>query len=155
PGCAFELGKVVESWERWRVMWRKAGKWSSGGEGHHKVASPSRQEEGSDYGASIRDALHLADAEGIECLPNEEIFAELVKMSEPYGMSLVHQWDMLSSASPQVVKGFSRVETLLFEGMIVEQQVVKGDDDEVRVEDVNAVGVVTKGVVNAADDMVP
>nr|GEX99990.1 hypothetical protein [Tanacetum cinerariifolium] len=30
-GCAFELGKVVESWEKWRVMWRKAGKWSSGG----------------------------------------------------------------------------------------------------------------------------
>nr|GEY84423.1 hypothetical protein [Tanacetum cinerariifolium] len=51
----------------------------------------------------------------------------------------------------QVVKGFSRVETPLFEGMIVEQQVVKGDDDEVHVEDVNAVGVVTKGVVNAAD----
>nr|GFA37643.1 hypothetical protein [Tanacetum cinerariifolium] len=30
-GCAFELGKVVESWEKWRVMWRKAGKCSSGG----------------------------------------------------------------------------------------------------------------------------
>nr|GEZ99352.1 hypothetical protein [Tanacetum cinerariifolium] len=30
-GCAFELGKVVESWEKWRVMWRKPGKWSSGG----------------------------------------------------------------------------------------------------------------------------
>nr|GFB01132.1 hypothetical protein [Tanacetum cinerariifolium] len=29
-GYAFELGKVVESWEKWRVMWRKAGKWSSG-----------------------------------------------------------------------------------------------------------------------------
>nr|GEZ16968.1 reverse transcriptase domain-containing protein [Tanacetum cinerariifolium] len=28
--CAFELGMVVESWEKWRVMWRKAGKWSSG-----------------------------------------------------------------------------------------------------------------------------
>nr|GFA04285.1 hypothetical protein [Tanacetum cinerariifolium] len=32
PGCAFELGNVVGSWEKWRVMWRKAGKWSSGGE---------------------------------------------------------------------------------------------------------------------------
>nr|GEW28375.1 hypothetical protein [Tanacetum cinerariifolium] len=29
-GCAFELGKVVESWEKWRVMWRKAGKWGRG-----------------------------------------------------------------------------------------------------------------------------
>nr|GFB51141.1 hypothetical protein [Tanacetum cinerariifolium] len=31
--------------------------------------------------ASIRDGLHLDDAEGIECLPNEEIFAELARMS--------------------------------------------------------------------------
>nr|GEZ54465.1 hypothetical protein [Tanacetum cinerariifolium] len=30
--------------------------------------------------ASIRDALRLDDAEGIECLPNEEIFAELARM---------------------------------------------------------------------------
>nr|GEX74458.1 copia protein [Tanacetum cinerariifolium] len=30
--------------------------------------------------ATIRDALHLDDAEGIECLPNEEIFAELARM---------------------------------------------------------------------------
>nr|GEZ52811.1 hypothetical protein [Tanacetum cinerariifolium] len=30
--------------------------------------------------ATIRDALCLDDAEGIECLPNEEIFAELARM---------------------------------------------------------------------------
>nr|GFC68313.1 hypothetical protein [Tanacetum cinerariifolium] len=30
-GCTFELGKVVESWEKWRLRWRKSGKWSSGG----------------------------------------------------------------------------------------------------------------------------
>nr|GEV16663.1 uncharacterized mitochondrial protein AtMg00810-like [Tanacetum cinerariifolium] len=30
--------------------------------------------------ASIRDALRLDDAEGIECLPNEEIFIELARM---------------------------------------------------------------------------
>nr|GFD21666.1 hypothetical protein [Tanacetum cinerariifolium] len=29
----------------------------------------------------IRDALRLDDAEGIECLPNEEIFTELARMS--------------------------------------------------------------------------
>nr|GEX79201.1 hypothetical protein [Tanacetum cinerariifolium] len=29
---------------------------------------------------TIRDALRLADAEGIECLPNEEIFTELARM---------------------------------------------------------------------------
>nr|GFA22817.1 hypothetical protein [Tanacetum cinerariifolium]GFA24389.1 hypothetical protein [Tanacetum cinerariifolium] len=30
--------------------------------------------------AIIRDALRLADAEGINCLPNEEIFTELARM---------------------------------------------------------------------------
>nr|GFC66701.1 xylulose kinase-1 [Tanacetum cinerariifolium] len=30
--------------------------------------------------ATIKEALHLDDAEGIECLPNEEIFAELARM---------------------------------------------------------------------------
>nr|GEZ76878.1 hypothetical protein [Tanacetum cinerariifolium] len=30
--------------------------------------------------ATIRDALHLDDAEGIDCLPNEEIFATLARM---------------------------------------------------------------------------
>nr|GEU50810.1 putative ribonuclease H-like domain-containing protein [Tanacetum cinerariifolium] len=30
--------------------------------------------------ATIRDALHLDDAEGIDCLPNEEIFTELTRM---------------------------------------------------------------------------
>nr|GEU50297.1 hypothetical protein [Tanacetum cinerariifolium] len=30
--------------------------------------------------AAIRDALHLDDAEGVDCLPNEEIFIELARM---------------------------------------------------------------------------
>nr|GFA38240.1 hypothetical protein [Tanacetum cinerariifolium] len=30
--------------------------------------------------AAIREALHLDDAEGVDCLPNEEIFAELARM---------------------------------------------------------------------------
>nr|GFA08154.1 xylulose kinase-1 [Tanacetum cinerariifolium] len=30
--------------------------------------------------ATIRDALRLDDAEGVDCLPNEEIFAELARM---------------------------------------------------------------------------
>nr|GFA22347.1 putative ribonuclease H-like domain-containing protein [Tanacetum cinerariifolium] len=30
--------------------------------------------------AAIRDALRLDDAEGIDCLPNEEIFTELARM---------------------------------------------------------------------------
>nr|GEY50295.1 hypothetical protein [Tanacetum cinerariifolium] len=32
--------------------------------------------------AAIRDALYLDDAEGVDCLPNEEIFTELARMEE-------------------------------------------------------------------------
>nr|GEX84966.1 hypothetical protein [Tanacetum cinerariifolium] len=53
--------------------------------------------------ASVRQALHLDDDESVDCLPNEEIFAELARMG--------------------VGKGFSRVDTPLFEGMLVPQQV--------------------------------
>nr|GEU52867.1 hypothetical protein [Tanacetum cinerariifolium] len=75
--------------------------------------------------ATIRDALRLDDAEGIECLPNEEIFIE-------------------------VGKGCSGVETLVFEGMIVEQQVGEGVDEV----HVPAVGVDNEGDASAADDEV-
>nr|GEX72637.1 uncharacterized mitochondrial protein AtMg00810-like [Tanacetum cinerariifolium] len=54
----------------------------------------------------------------------------------------------------RVRKGFSGVETPLFKGMIVEQQVDEGVD-EVHKEGVPAAGVVAKGVVSAADDEVP
>nr|GEW89925.1 ribonuclease H-like domain-containing protein [Tanacetum cinerariifolium] len=67
--------------------------------------------------ATIRDALRLTDGEGIDCLPNEELFTELSRMG--------------------VRKGFSRVDTPLFEGMIVTQQADEGAA-EVNVNDVPA-----------------
>nr|GEX19446.1 putative ribonuclease H-like domain-containing protein [Tanacetum cinerariifolium] len=54
----------------------------------------------------------------------------------------------------RVGKGFSRVDTPLFEGMIVEQQVDEGAD-EVYVEDVPAVGVADKGAASVTNDDVP
>nr|GEV24052.1 uncharacterized mitochondrial protein AtMg00810-like [Tanacetum cinerariifolium] len=51
---------------------------------------------------TVREALHLDDADSIDCLLNEEIFTELARM--------------------RVGKGFSGVETPLFEGIIVAQQ---------------------------------
>nr|GEV99645.1 hypothetical protein [Tanacetum cinerariifolium] len=56
--------------------------------------------------ATIREALRLDDTKSIDCLPNEEIFTELSRMG--------------------VGKGFSRVDTPLFEGMIVTQQADEG-----------------------------
>nr|GEZ97284.1 hypothetical protein [Tanacetum cinerariifolium] len=54
----------------------------------------------------------------------------------------------------RVGKGFSRVETPLFEEMLVALEVEEGDDDEAHGEDVNA-GDAVEGDVNAANDEVP
>nr|GEV92826.1 hypothetical protein [Tanacetum cinerariifolium] len=51
-------------------------------------------------------------------------------------------------------KGFSKVETPLFEGMILEQQVAEGAN-EVHDEGVPAAGIVVEGDVSAANDEVP
>nr|GEV85997.1 hypothetical protein [Tanacetum cinerariifolium] len=100
--------------------------------------------------ATIRDALCLDDARGVECLPNEEIFAELARIGyEKPSTKLTFYKAFFSS---QVGKGFSRVETPLFEGMLVAQEVEEGDADE-NVENVNA-GDTAKGDVSAAHDEV-
>nr|GEU37262.1 xylulose kinase-1 [Tanacetum cinerariifolium] len=75
--------------------------------------------------ATIREALRLDDAESIDCLPNEEIFTELSRMG--------------------VRKGFSRVDTPSFKGMIMAQQ-----DDDVADEDAASVDV--DDVPAAADE---
>nr|GEU56697.1 putative ribonuclease H-like domain-containing protein [Tanacetum cinerariifolium] len=54
----------------------------------------------------------------------------------------------------RVGKGFSRVDTPLFEGMLVAQEVGKGVADEVHDEVVHAAGVATQGDVSATHDEV-
>nr|GEY28851.1 hypothetical protein [Tanacetum cinerariifolium] len=102
---------------------------------------------------TVRQALRLDDAKSIDCLHNEEIFAELVRMSlvrnvdssSKFYMYLRFLQLMISAqvvdlsshttkyTSPaltqkvfanmrRVGKGFSRVDTPLFEGMLVPQQ---------------------------------
>nr|GEX17816.1 hypothetical protein [Tanacetum cinerariifolium] len=55
---------------------------------------------------TIRQNLRLDDANGIDCLPNEEIFAELARMGYEKpglpGMNIVLPWPRLSSALQQV-----------------------------------------------------
>nr|GFC59541.1 hypothetical protein [Tanacetum cinerariifolium] len=57
---------------------------------------------------TIRQALRLDDADGVDCLSNEEIFAELARMGYEKpglaGMNLVLPWLQLSSALPQDVE---------------------------------------------------
>nr|GEV68941.1 hypothetical protein [Tanacetum cinerariifolium] len=124
--------------------------------------------------ATIREALHLDDAEGVDCLPNEEIFTELARMSyeKPstkltfYKAFFSSQWNLVRNVdSPtkfymyprflqlmirkQVGKGFFGVETPLFESMLVEQQVDKEGYADENVEEVNA-GDAAEGDVSAA-----
>nr|GEW29161.1 hypothetical protein [Tanacetum cinerariifolium] len=201
--------------------------------------------------ATIRDTLRLDDEEGVECLLNEEIFADLARMGyeKPstkltfYKAFFSRQWKFLihtrlqcmsakrtlwiefsSSMASAVIclssgrkfnfskyifdslvrnvdsptkfymyprflqlmirkqvgdlsthttkytspaltrkvfanmrragKGFFRVYTPLFEGMVVAQEVGKGVADEVHDEGVPTTGITTEGVVSAADDVV-
>nr|GEU44722.1 copia protein [Tanacetum cinerariifolium] len=163
--------------------------------------------------ATIRDALRLDDAKGIDCLLSEEIFAELSRMGyekpstkltfykaffSPQWKFLIHtipqcmsanrtSWNEFSSSmalaviclftsrkfnfskyifdspvrnmdSPtnfyMVAKGCSRVETPLFEGMIVAPQAGKGAV-EVNVDNVSAVGVADEGGASVTVDDVP
>nr|GEX53917.1 ribonuclease H-like domain-containing protein [Tanacetum cinerariifolium] len=142
--------------------------------------------------ATVREALRLDDEEGAECLPNEEIFAELARIGyeKPstkltfYKAFFLSQWKNVDSptkfymypcflqlmidlstnttkyTSPaltqkvfanmrRVCKGFSGVETPLFEGMLVEQQVVEEGDVDGNDETVN-IGDAAKGDVTAA-----
>nr|GEU71716.1 hypothetical protein [Tanacetum cinerariifolium] len=129
--------------------------------------------------ATIRDVLCLDDAEGIDCLPNEEIFTELARMGyekpstkltfyKAFFLSqwkfLIHtilqcmstkrtSWNEFSSSMASAVICLS-TETPLFEGMIVAQQVGEGAA-KVNVEDVSTAGVAAEGAASAADDEVP
>nr|GEU34774.1 xylulose kinase-1 [Tanacetum cinerariifolium] len=155
--------------------------------------------------ATIKDALHLDDAEGVDCLPNEEIFAEFARMGyeKPstkltfYKPFFLSQWNFVRNVdsttkfymyprflqliirkqvrdlsthttkytSPaltqkvfphmkRVGKGVFRVETPLFVGMLVEQEIdAKGDADE-HVEEVNT-GDAAEGDDSAAHGEVP
>nr|GEV79067.1 hypothetical protein [Tanacetum cinerariifolium] len=135
--------------------------------------------------ATIRDALRLNDAEGIDCLPNKEIFAELSRMGYEKPSTkltfykaffsqqwkfLIHtilqcmsakrtSWNKFSSSMASAViclstgKGFSGVDTPLFEGMIVAQQVDESAA-EVNVDDVPTAGVAYEGYANVNADVV-
>nr|GFA13447.1 xylulose kinase-1 [Tanacetum cinerariifolium] len=111
---------------------------------------------------TVQEALYLDDADSIDCLPNKEIFTELARMgyekpltkltfirrfSQPYEeygqfikvlyVSTIPTTDDKSTS--WVGKGFSKVETSLFESMIVAQQaddVADEGDAGVNVDDV-------------------
>nr|GEY91431.1 putative ribonuclease H-like domain-containing protein [Tanacetum cinerariifolium] len=105
--------------------------------------------------ATIQEALRLDDAEGVECLSNEEIFVELARMGyEKPSTKLSFYQEFFSSQWKKVGKGFFGVETLLFKGMLVAHEVVTEGDAEVHGEEVNA-GDTAEGDVSNAHGEVP
>nr|GEY84817.1 hypothetical protein [Tanacetum cinerariifolium] len=102
--------------------------------------------------ATIRDALHLDDEEGMDCLLNEEIFVELARMGyEKPSIKLTFYNAFFSS---QVGKGFFGVETPLFESMLLEQHVDDEGDTHENNETANA-GDAAEGDISAAHGEVP
>nr|GEU85143.1 hypothetical protein [Tanacetum cinerariifolium] len=115
----------------------------------------------------IRKILQLDDAEGVVCLPNEEIFAGLAQMGyeKPstkltfYKAFFSSQWKFLFHSSTvieyispaltqkvftnmrRVGKGFSGVETPLFEGMLAASQLAEEGIAEEQVQADGAVAV--------------
>nr|GEU59915.1 hypothetical protein [Tanacetum cinerariifolium] len=100
------------------------------------------------------DDLHLDDVDGVECLPNKEIFTELALQRGLRGTNLVVQWHLLLSALQQYIssaltqkvfanmrrvsKGFSGVETLLFATVLVQPQPPATEEEDEEEEEVNA-----------------
>nr|GEV50817.1 hypothetical protein [Tanacetum cinerariifolium] len=92
----------------------------------------------------IRQDLRLDDADGVECFPDEEIFAELALQRGLPRTSSVVSWPLLSSALPHVEsliflstsltswigKGFSRVETPLFASMLVQPHTAEEEEED-------------------------
>nr|GFA42547.1 hypothetical protein [Tanacetum cinerariifolium] len=87
----------------------------------------------------IREILQLADAEGVVCLPNEEIFAGLAQMGyeKPAKRTSWNEFSMtMASAVICLSKG---VETPLFEGMLAARQPVEEGLAEAQVQADDAV----------------
>nr|GEX56034.1 hypothetical protein [Tanacetum cinerariifolium] len=112
----------------------------------------------------ILEILQLDDAEGVVCLPNEDIFAGLDQMGyeKPstkltfYKAFFSSQWKFLIHTI-LVGKGFSMVETPLFEGMLAVRQPAEEGlvDEQVQVDDTVATAVEENVAEDVAHDAIP
>nr|GEZ68147.1 hypothetical protein [Tanacetum cinerariifolium] len=110
--------------------------------------------------ATIREALHMDDAEGVECLPNEEIFEELARIGyeKPftkltfYKAFFLSQWKFLIHTILQCMSA-KRTSWNEFSSSMASAVAEEGDA-EVHGEEVNA-GDTAKGDVTAAYGEVP
>nr|GEW52706.1 hypothetical protein [Tanacetum cinerariifolium] len=119
--------------------------------------------------ATIRDTLRLDDEEGVDCLPNEEIFVELARLGyeKPstkltfYKAFFSIQWKFLTHIILQSMSAKrtswnefnSSMESSVICLSSVNKQVNKEGDADENVEEVNA-GDAAKGDVSAAHGVV-
>nr|GEW21285.1 hypothetical protein [Tanacetum cinerariifolium] len=109
--------------------------------------------------AMIRDALRLDDAEGVECLPNEEIFTDLVRNVDSSTKFYMYPRFLQLMISKQV--GDLSTHTIKYSSPALTQKVfanmrrVGKDGAKVNIEDVSTVGDAAEGAASAADDEVP
>nr|GEX80300.1 putative ribonuclease H-like domain-containing protein [Tanacetum cinerariifolium] len=113
--------------------------------------------------AIISDSLRLDDAEGINCLPNEEIFTELARMGyEKPSIKLTFykaffscQWKFLTHTILQCMSD-KRTSWNKFSSSMASAVICRSTgDDVVHVDDVPAVGVTAEGAASVTDDEVP
>nr|GEV29615.1 hypothetical protein [Tanacetum cinerariifolium]GEV29868.1 hypothetical protein [Tanacetum cinerariifolium] len=82
--------------------------------------------------AIIREVIRLYDAVGVDCLPTESISAKRTSWNE-FSLAMASAIICLSTG-----KGFSRVETPLFEGILVGKEIEEEGGEYEHVEDVPA-----------------
>nr|GEZ32642.1 hypothetical protein [Tanacetum cinerariifolium] len=116
--------------------------------------------------AVIHEILQLNDAEGVVCLPNEEIFTGLAQMGyEKPSIKLTTSWNEFSTTMASAVICLSkgqrfislRVKTPLFEGMIADSQPTDEElgAKQVQVDAAAPAAVVETVAEDASHDVVP
>ncbi|GJR58636.1 hypothetical protein Tco_1500798 [Tanacetum coccineum] len=81
--------------------------------------------------ASIRIHLKLQDSDGISTLPTSEIFEQLALMGLYIAPTLTQK---LFSNMKRAFKGYTGVDTLLFQTMLVHDQILQGEGSTIPVE---------------------
>nr|GEY20336.1 hypothetical protein [Tanacetum cinerariifolium] len=104
---------------------------------------------------SIRQALRLDDADSVDCIPNEEIFAELARMGYEKPSTKLTYYKAFYLAQRKVGKGFSGVDNPLFADMLVPQQAQDVEDATEDEDDVHETcAPLTKQVANLEQDKI-
>nr|GEU43629.1 hypothetical protein [Tanacetum cinerariifolium] len=101
--------------------------------------------------ATIRDSLRLDDAEGVECLPNEEIFTELSRIGNVDSLTKFYMYPCFLQLMIRAQVGDLSSHTTKYSSPALTQKVF-ANMRRVDVEDVLATGVVAEGAASVADD---